>query len=138
MTQITKKVPLKVKEDKIFLSKIFFYRGDGGITLELSVDYWDYQIKAYTKLEINSANMQARLLIKDPKGAEKTIENVTIQNDSVLFVVDKTLTNVVGLHEVYLQIMSSDDNGRTTLPHFEYEVKSLPFNVIDKEYPRLS
>lgn len=134
MTQIVKKVALKVKDDKTTLNKLFFYRGDGGLTLELSVEDWDYSFKAYTRIVTDLTHAQARMLIKDPNGEQKKIDSVLIQDGKIHFVIDKSMTNAVGAYEVYLQLISSDDNGRTTLPPFEYEVKPLPFDVIDGEY----
>ena len=118
---ISKKVELKIKDDKATLSeKIIIYRNDKGIDIYCKISGLSYTFSG----GINSAFIVCA--IKQPNDVVLT-KNLTIENEEIKFSIVDTMVDElseVGTHTLQFFIYdNSSMTNRITIPEISFEVK---------------
>lgn len=119
---ISKKVDLKIKDDKASLSeKVIIYRNDKGIDIYFKLNGLSYTFSN------GMNNIYVSCAIKQPNDVILTKDGLTMSNDEIKLSITETMVDElteVGTHTIQFFLYDSAEKiNRITIPEVSFEVK---------------
>ena len=125
--EITKDIVVKVKKEDVKVSQTpYVFKGDKGITFQLTIENWNYYFSKDPTAEVDQfTDCTAKIQIVQPDESLAKLINVPIENNEIQFKVNKNLSSMVGDYRVYVEILR-DNFVVATVPPFTYKVLDKP------------